>query len=321
MLNLACSDRADGFIPPGSVVNIIGDKSAGKSLLSLTMAAEVAHRPDLEHYHQEYDDVEAACKFPLDRMFGQKFLDKVEIPEEPSDTIEDFDRRFRSLLGETDPCIYYLDSYDAISSEDEQKEVKAADKARAEGKKVSGTYGQSKPKKSSQFFRVCKREVKKSGSVLVVISQVRENLERTGPWSPKFKRSGGKALDHNADVVIWLTIVKRHKKNERIYGYRLEARVDKNKVTGKRRDVRFDVFDQYGVDDIGSMVDFLVEEGWWSKVRETIQAHDIGLSAGRDRLIQYIEREGKEDKLKALAQRCWTKIERELKVNRKRKYE
>jgi len=327
LLNLACADSTDGAYPIGSVVNIVGDKSAGKTILVLSGLAEVAANKERDKTCLVYDDAEAAMGFDLARLFGERAKKRIELPE-PVSTIEGYTDRIHDLLEKGKRFIHVLDSFDMIGAEADAAKYDLAREARAgKREKGKGSYGMGRAKGSSELFRLKKKAIRDSGGLLVVVSQVRENLDASGPWSPKFVRAGGKALDHNAQLVCWLAAVKQLKKKVRgkdhIIGQLVEAKVTKNKVTGKLRTVRFPVFYDYGVDDIGSMVDFLVEEEWWKKTGNKIQTDPAMDLTPMDRadLLSAIESLGLESSLKNATQECWNQIEATLAINRKRRYE
>ena len=54
--------------------------------------------------------------------------------------------------------------------------IEEAEKAREKGKEAAGSYGVAKAKQMSQMLRKIIRDIKKTNSTLVIISQVRENL-------------------------------------------------------------------------------------------------------------------------------------------------
>jgi hypothetical protein len=96
--------------------------------------------------------------------------------------------------------------------------------------------------------------------------------------------------------------------------------MDKNSITGKLRDVEFNIYYDMGIDDTGSMVDFLITEGHW-KSGAWIDAPDLELREnGRSALVKRIESEYLEPRLKAIVQEVWNGIEESLKLNRKPRY-
>jgi len=329
MLNLACTDNEDGAYPPGAIINLVGDKSAGKSLLALSGLAETAIDSDNKKTRLIYDDAETANNFNMKKLFGKILAKRIEEPD-PSETIEDYTDRVHDLIDGDVPFIHVLDSFDMIGSEadiSKYLQAKEARDKRREGKEVKskGSYGTGRARGSAEFFRMKKKAIKTTDSLLMVISQVRENLDASGPWSPKHYRAGGKALDHNAFLVIWLAVIKqivRQVNNrKRPVGQWVEAKVDKNKINGKYRTVRFPVYYDYGVDDIGSIVHFLVDEKWWKKNKAGLYvAEELKLEGDKEELIRAVEEEGKEKELRMAAGRAWRAIESDFKMDRKRRF-
>ena len=56
MFNLSCSDHYTGAYIPGTMINIVGDSSAGKSFLVLSGLAECANNSLFDDYNLIYDD-------------------------------------------------------------------------------------------------------------------------------------------------------------------------------------------------------------------------------------------------------------------------
>ena len=324
LLNLACSDTADGGWGVGKMVNLIGDSSSGKSLLSFTMFAEVVRRKEFDDYRLIYDDVEQACEFNIKKLFGKKVADRVEPPGiedgEPkhSDVIQDFYGTILQLCKSGKPFIYVLDSLDALSSKEEVTKVDDIMAAHKEGKQTSGTYGMDKPKILTQMLRRIISDLKATKSLLLIISQTRDNIN---PMSfEKKTRSGGNALRFYASHEIWLARAAKHKSKDRVIGAEVKVKVSKNKLTGKLREVGMSIYYDLGLDNVGSCVDFLIDEGIWKKSKNTIEVESLGLRGTRESLIRQIEHAGLEDKLVEETEKAWVDIEESLKLNRKPRY-
>lgn len=324
LLNCGCGDDPDSGFSLGRMVNLIGDSSSGKTILAKSIFGEAAQIPFFDSYRFIMDDVENADDFDDEYMFGKKAASRIEPPriEEneavPSDTIEDFHFNILDALDDGRPFIYILDSADALDAKQDQEKVESMREARNKGNKVAGSYGMAKPKKWSEILRNICGKLKKTNSVLIIISQTRDNID---PMSfEKKTRSGGRALKFYAHHEIWLAMAKKIPKRERVIGNHVKAKISKNKITGKVREVEFPIFYDYGVDNLRSCVDFMVNEGFWKKNKLTIDASDLGIKATADKLIREIEDQGLEQKLKKAVRECWLEIEEELKLNRKRKY-
>lgn len=322
LLNLACSDDINGGFMVGRMVNIIGDSDAGKSFLAFTVFAEAAKRKDLKDYRFIYDDAENASSFDVEYLFGQDVVDRVESPGPDgkcSETIEEFDCFLDDVFKEGRPAIYILDSFDAISTEQDQDKMDEFREAKRKGKEVSGTYGMAKPKKASAMFANVCAKLRKHNVLLIIISQTRDNISPMS-FSPK-TRSGGKALKFYSTHEMWLACAKTHEKKEIPVGADVVVKVSKNKLTGKKRKVKFSLFYDYGVDDIASMVDYLIAFGEWTKNGTNIVCKGLGdFTGNRAKIIRHIENEGLEDELKAIVSQTWERNEEVLKLNRKRKY-
>lgn len=325
LLDLACSDSSKGGFALGRMVNLIGDSSSGKTLLCLSLLAEACSNPRFDDYRIVFDDVEAAMSFDIKRLFGASLDSRIEAPEtddndEPvcSDTIQQFQYHALKALDGDRPVIYVLDSFDALSSDEEVKRVGEAMKAYDDGKESKGTYAMEKAKIGGRALAMIVRKLKKTKSIVIIISQTRDNID---PMSfQKKTRSGGKALKFYASHEIWMACGKKIKSKERTIGVDAVVKVTKNKITGKVRDVQFPVFYDYGIDDIGSCIDFMVKEKFWDKTGLTITAAGLDIVGTRAKLIEQIEAQHLERKMKRALSKAWLQIEDSLKLNRRSRY-
>ncbi|MHA1828598.1 MAG: hypothetical protein ACTSX6_08120 [Candidatus Heimdallarchaeaceae archaeon] len=327
LLNLACSGNQIGGYSPGKMVNIIGDSSSGKTLLALTMFAEANLLKEFDNYSFIYDDVENALEFNTEYLFGKRTSKRIISPKinedgenEPSNTIQDFrDNIFEAL--DSGPFVYVLDSFDALSSDEETIKLKEIREAKKKGKSVSGSYGVEKAKISSQILRNVVGSIKKSKSFLIIISQTRDDLNSFS--YAKKTRSGGRALKFYATHEMWLASEKKLKSSSnRQVGIRTKVKITKNKITGKPMEVSFPIYFDYGVDDIGSCVDWMVENNFWKKKAKIITATKLEMELTRANLIKQIEEHKEINKIffELIAEK-WGEVENSLKSNRVPKYE
>lgn len=236
-----------GGWPLGRIVNIVGDKSTGKTLLAIEAIA---------NFFLKYDDgwvryVEAESAF--DPAYAKALgipMDQVEM-EHGLDTVEAvFDNLSNTRT--RGPGLYIVDSLDALSDEAEMKRGIS-----------DGSYGAAKAKKLSELFRRLVRQVARQNICVMIISQVRDNIGVT--FGEKHTRTGGKALDFYASQVIWLAHLKLLKqtknKMERPVGVRVRAKCKKNKVGLPFRECEFTIRFGYGVEDTEASEEFLREIG------------------------------------------------------------
>ena len=327
MLNLVLSDSASGGWKKGKIENLIGDSSSGKTFIAKSTLAEMCYNPEYDNYRLIFDDVEEADEFD-DNLFG-KLKDRVEPPSfddngnpKNSDTIQDFHDNILDALDRKRPFIYVLDSLDALDAEEDQKKVEEQRIARKKGNNTKGTFGTAKPKIVSWILKNIKGKLKKHGSTVIIISQVRDKIDTFG-FGPKKTRSGGRALKFYSCHEIWMVITKNLKKRDRSYGVISTIKCSKNKITGKARECKLAIYYDYGIDDIGSMIDFLVNEKYWKKKKNTIIVHnweDIADSTREKLILQLQDNEEKLKELSIICENVWHQIEESIKTKRSKKY-
>lgn len=240
-----------GGYPLGRVVNIVGDKSTGKTLLAIEACANFKRQyPNGIIF---YNEAEAAFDEGYAEALGMPVND-IEFSEDCF-TVEDVFEELEHVLKTTDdktPGLYILDSLDALSDRAEQK--RDIDE---------GTYGAQKAKKMSELFRRLVKDLGKKNICTMVISQVRDDIGAT--FGRKVKRSGGRAMDFYASQVLYLAhlgyIHKTRRKIKRPVGVKIKAKCDKNKVSMPFRECEFQIRFGFGVDDVRASVDWLKEIG------------------------------------------------------------
>ena len=314
LLNLACSDDYRGAYGIGKVINLIGDSSSGKSFLALSCLAECSNNKNFDEYDFYYDDAEEALEFDINKLFGKNLLDRMLL-DIKSKTIEDFYGNIIHTIRKDKPFIYILDSLDSVSSSDEKTRAKTY----GDGNIPDGSYKMEKPKLVSEILRVITSDIKQKEALVMIVSQTRDNIGFGAMFSPKV-RSGGKALEFYSCHTLWLAIKSRMKEKNREIGVIIEAKITKNKLTGKRRTVTFPINYYYGVDDIGSCIDFLIEEKYWDKNKNKIVAKDFNIEMSKKKLIVEIEQKNLENELRKITADVWNSIEDSIKTDRKPKY-
>lgn len=229
----------------GRVANIIGDKSSGKTLLTIEGFANfAADEPDADLV---YVEAEAAYDIGYAESLGLP-VDRVQLVEDiytVEDLYEDLDERLKSGR----KMLYVVDSLDALSDRSEMD--RAIDK---------GSYGQNKSKKMSELFRRHIKPMKETGATVFIVSQVRSNIGVT--FGESLSRSGGRALDFYATHAVWLAhkgrIKQTRNKVERVVGVDIRAMIKKNKLGPPFREADFPIYFGYGVEDLRASLKFLV---------------------------------------------------------------
>lgn len=244
-----------GGYPLGRVANIVGDRSTGKTWLATEAIINflIAY-PDGK---AKYAESEAA----YDRGYVAEMgldIGKVDFgnPENPLTTVEEFAHDLEEFLDRQikagQPGIYVLDSLDALSDEAEMSRDLE-----------KGTYGMQKAKNLSIMFRKLTRKLERSQVLLIVVSQVRDNINAM--FGEKHRRSGGRALDFYASQIQWLAHIKTIKKTinkvERPVAILIKSNLKKNKVGLPFRTCEFEFEFGFGINDLKASLNWLQETG------------------------------------------------------------
>jgi len=323
LLNLAGSDSLYGAFPLGKTINIIGDSSSGKTMLCLTILAEMCTRKRFDAHTLIYDDVECALEMNIPYLFGESLNNRLLPPnydkdKEPnySNSIEELYVNIMSFVNKGIPFIYVIDSLDALTSMEDHEQTQKLIKQIRTGKTSTGSYQMAKPKLLSKMLRVLKKKIDQTNSFVIVVSQTRDNI---GGFSSR-TRAGGRALKFYCAYEIWLSHIKQIKQSDRVIGNETRLIITKNKITGKVRDIQFCIYYDYGIDDIKANVHFLIENKVWEIKDKTIHAPTLGIEGTINKIIKHIESNNLEKQVRIETSQAWNAIENSLKLHRKNKY-
>jgi len=327
LLDLALSEQKDGGYLLGSVIQISAKDHVGKTLMALNMFAEAKNNKKFKDYKLILDEPEAAMNFPLDKMYGKgmkKRMTFVPTPEERVSprTVQDW---YHSITNEKNyPCIYVLDSFDALTSDDDLN---------LKGDPGKGGYHLEKAIVASSTFPKIIGPLAKTNSLFFWISQTRANL---GMGMEDDTESGGRAIKFYRSYYIKLkkiqTLTKMVRGKKIVVGNMVEITIKKNKVTGKIRTITIPIYNDYGIDDLESMVDWLCERDFWDKPKKSAWIDCLGdFSKGLDKdgnekrwtrkeLILHIETEKLQQKLRGILYEKWMQYESEICTDREPRY-
>ena len=341
LLNLACSGHWQGGWLHGSYIYLVGDSKSGKTFFGLTCFAEACLNPFYKNHRLIYDAVERGAKMDFAKFFGPTMAARWEPPNrlengEPdySFYIEEFYFNIDTLLKSDQPFIYLLDSMDGLDSLYGEKKFAEAKKAHAKKTKAKGDFGDGKAKVNSRNIRRVAQQVADHGSILIIISQTRDNVD-AGMFESKKTRSGGHALRFYADTEIWTSVgsaIKveykvpgKDKKHPVQIGGNIRATVKKNRLNGRERSVTVPIFYDHGFDDVGGCVDYMTEWGGWKKagggyIEATLDSGEWTYKLQREALIQQIIEDGMESELAEAVGETWHAVEAAVAVERKGRY-
>lgn len=332
MYNLCSTNNSFGAFKKGKIANIIGNSHAGKTILALTTLAMCAHIPQYDEYKLVYDDIEEADEFDHEYMFGKKYVKRVGPPKytkkgdpDSSENIEDWQDNLHTLLDNKEPFIYVTDSFDALHSMEDETKAQEQYEARKKGNKFKGTMGMAKAKSASFALRRIRKRLKVSNSILIIVSQARDNVNPMSPASQT--RSGGRALKFYSTHEIWGLVTGKLSKT--VDGHKFEIgaytrwKFTKNKLTGRNREANFPIYSDIGIDDITSCLDYLAAEKLIKKAEKgsKITIPDLKITGTKEKVIQTIEENDLEYKISKMCADRWLEVENQLRLKgRKRRF-
>jgi len=261
LLDLCVGGGVGYGYPYGKIINIVGDKAASKSFLLCELIAANYYRYG-KNFKWVYDDCESGFTFDTKNLYGFEIMPQDSAERTKSSTVEELYvnvRSFAESLKPNEVGIYGVDSLDGLTSKELDELADEHYKKAQEGKEAKqNSYRMGKAKYLSQeFFPQMAGILEKTNCLLVIISQVRENVE---PMSfEKYVRTGGKAMDFYAHTVLWLAMVNKVKAKGIVVGATIKAKTTKSKTPRPFREIYFDLKFDYGVDDIATNLDYLFD--------------------------------------------------------------
>lgn len=327
LLNLACSDDPRGAYRKGHYYYLVGDSQSGKTWLAMSVFAEASINPRFAEHRLIYDGGEYGALMDISRFFGEGAANRIEPPA----IDEDGKPKYSSTTGEfyfslddavkQGPVIWVLDSMDSLDAQEDIDKFDERKEAARKGKEITGSYQLAKPKENSTSLRRVVNRLAKNGSILIIVSQTRDKI---GFGFEKKTRGGGRALTFYATLEIWTSqvgkITKTVRGKKREQGVTVKARVKKNRISGKDRSVEFPIYHSVGIDDVGCLVDYLIEEKHWLKKGGGFSAPEIDFDGSREAIIHHIEQTSQERVVRRLAGEVWQEIEEATAVRRKSRY-
>jgi RecA/RadA recombinase len=259
LLNLVIGAGITEGYPAGCIINVVGDKSVGKSFIACELIAAAKHK--YKELKWIYDDCESGFTFNTEYLYGVEIMPEDIQDRTRSRTVEQSYsnvRTFADSLKKKEMGIYVIDSLDGLTSQELEKRGDERYEKHKKGKEFDkGTYQMAKQKFLSQeFFPHIAELIERKNILLVIISQTRDEI---GSFFKSQTRSGGKALDFYSHTALWLSVVTKIKKLDRVVGVTVKAFTKKSKTPRPYRSCTFNLIFDYGLDNIGTSVYFLFD--------------------------------------------------------------
>ena len=250
MLDIAVSNRPNGGIAVGRITELTGLEGSGKSLVGAQLIANTQKRGGVA----VLIDTETATNPEFFKAVG---IDMNKLVYVHLSTVEDIFDAITNIIEkvrtgkEKDKLVTIIvDSVAAASTKKEMeadfgKDGYATDKAIIISKamrKITGLLGRER-------------------IALVFTNQLRQKMNApafSDPWTT----SGGKAIAFHASTRIRLSLIgKIQDANKNVVGVHVKAVVVKNRLGPPHRTAQFDIYFDRGIDDYGSWLDVLKDNG------------------------------------------------------------
>lgn len=326
VLNCAMTHNPFCAFEKGKYYFIIGDSRSGKTYFSMAILAEATENEAFDDYSLIHNNREDGALMDMAKLFGPEVEKRLEAPdydedgnEIHSETVESFwiDVKNKCAAG---PCIYILDSMDSLTSKAELAKSLKMEKALEAGTEDTGIMSDGKAKVNSMMCRQVLDDLKASGSILIIISQTRDNIGHG--FNPK-TRSGGKALRFYSTAEIWTSSVKSLKKGyrgkDRKIGNICRFKIEKNRHTGRETSVDIPLLTGYGFDDVSSSIDFLTANKAIQRNGKTYTGG--GFNGTKEAIIDEVENnEDAAERLAVMVGECYNDILKAITPKRKPRY-
>ena len=335
MLNCCCSDNPFGGFQLGKIVTLPGPSQSGKSIIAMSVFAGMAHNPAFDGYDLIYDDIEEAMEFDTTYLFGKKTSKRVQPPgydkdKDPlySNTVQDLESNIllRCNQGNCKPFVWIADSLDGLTEEEEIKKefenaiIRAKDGDHAE--KIKEAFAANRAYVIGRTLRQIKGYLKKTKSTMIMIQQERTNVGAK-TFQKQYTTSGGKApFYYSSHQVRLVNTGAIYGANKISIGNKLDAQVVKNKLNGKKRQCSFCVYEDMGVDDVSSCVDYLCKNYWKSVPDhpQTFRAEELNFEGTKIKIIEHIENDALEKTMQEVVGVVWNLNEESLRLGRSRRF-
>ena len=250
ILDLAISNRSNGGLPVGRIVEFTGLEQSGKSLVSAHIVANTQKMGG----KAIYIDTENAAAPEFWRSLGVD-LSKNKLMYTQAETVEEiFDRIEKAItyIRKDNPDLLLTIVVDSVAA--------ASTKVELESDHGKDGYATGKAIIISKAMRKITNMIGRQKVLIVFTNQLRQNLKAV-PFGDQFVVSGGKALAYHCSVRVRLNNIGKLKRDDEIIGNQCRAVVIKNRLGPPQRKAEFDIYFDSGIADYSSWLKVLKEQG------------------------------------------------------------
>lgn len=256
-----------GGIKKGSIVEIYGPESGGKTTLALQMC-------------KQYQKEKPVLYIDTERTLTRETIESMGIKEKNFYLmhVNNLEQALETCKTVAQSCTFGAVVIDSLAG--------LAPKAQ-----IDGDIGDSHPglfsKIMSDALSVLTPILDNSGCTLIVINQLREKIGVM--FGNPEHSTGGRALKYYASVRLDVRRIESLKQSGEVIGSRTRVKVVKNKIATPFKETEFDIMFGYGISEEGDILDQAVEKEVITKCSAwyLYEGNKIGL--GRENAKQYLK--------------------------------
>ncbi len=255
ILDLSISNRPHGGLGFGTVVELSGLEGSGKSLLAAHILTECQKMGGLAVLFDTEKAVGMLDFYVSVGLDPEKviYTDKLRALEEIYEAVEMIIEK--TIASDKDkPVVIVIDSV-----------MGASTLAELEADYEKDGYATTKAIVNSKAMRKIPSLIAGRKILLVLINQLRANMNAIGFGADKWSTSGGQAIPFTASTRLRLSKLGQIKGKingiDTAIGERIQVQVVKNRLGPPRRKITFDVRYDSGIDNYGSWLTCLKELG------------------------------------------------------------
>jgi len=244
ILDLAISNRPNGGLPVGRMVELNGLEGTGKSLVSAHVVADTQRKGGVA----VVIDTENAAAPEFWASLGVNLKNLLYVQ---SETVEDIFSQMENII-----AIVRKSNKKRILTIIVDSVAAASTKAELESDHGKDGYATGKSIIISKAMRKITTMIGKQQVLIVFTNQLRQNLNAMA-FGDKYIVSGGKALAYHCSVRVRLNNTGKLKRGDEVIGNKCKAVVVKNRMGPPQRQAQFDIYHDSGIADYGSWLEVL----------------------------------------------------------------
>jgi len=244
ILDLAISNRPNGGLPVGRLVEFNGLEGTGKSLIAAHVICDTQKKGGVA----VIIDTENSAAPEFWKSLG---VDLTNLSYIPCETVEEIFEHMENIIS-----IIRKSNKDRLVTIIVDSVAGASTKAELEADHGSQGYATQKAIILGKAMRKITNMIGRQKILILFTNQLRQNLN-AAQFGDKFIVSGGKALQFHCSVRVRLSNMGKLKKGDNIIGNKCKCVVIKNRMGPPQRKAEFDIYFDSGIADYSSWLNVL----------------------------------------------------------------